>query len=152
MPRCKAPETLRVASRRIRSDFLPRRRVGESAGGVLGRTPQRRRIKETLQMGVFQQLAKGRRGVEGEQMVAPSEIVRGRNSGGRKVRAPQGRVVRNADCSGTVTAQDFGVRKVPQKRYRPDESRDKGEKARQELTSTLSDLGSLVNPTRSKTK
>jgi hypothetical protein len=30
----------RVASRRIRSDFLPRRRVGESARGVLGRTPQ----------------------------------------------------------------------------------------------------------------
>mgnify|MGYP003457678893 CR=1 FL=1 len=31
---------LRVASRRIRSDFLPRRRVGESARGVLERTPQ----------------------------------------------------------------------------------------------------------------
>ena len=39
--------TLRVASRRIRSDFLPRRRVGESARGVLGCTPQRRRIRET---------------------------------------------------------------------------------------------------------
>ncbi len=31
MPRCKAPEILRVASRRIRSDSLPRRRVGEPA-------------------------------------------------------------------------------------------------------------------------
>jgi len=31
---------LRVASRRIRSDILPRRRVGESARGVLGGTPQ----------------------------------------------------------------------------------------------------------------
>jgi hypothetical protein len=28
MPRRKAPEVLRVTSRRIRSDFLPRRRVG----------------------------------------------------------------------------------------------------------------------------
>ena len=58
MPRCKAPEILRVASRRIRSDFLPRRRVGESARGVLGSTPQRRRIRETQQMGVFQRPAK----------------------------------------------------------------------------------------------
>ena len=33
MLRCKAPEILRVASRRIRSDFLPRQRVGEPAGG-----------------------------------------------------------------------------------------------------------------------
>jgi hypothetical protein len=31
-------------------------------------------------------------------------------------------------------------------------SAGKGEKARQELTSTLSDQSSLVNPTRSKTK
>ncbi|MBP1695952.1 MAG: hypothetical protein H6Q48_1203 [Deltaproteobacteria bacterium] len=31
---------LRVASRRIRSDFLPRRRVGESARGVLRGTLQ----------------------------------------------------------------------------------------------------------------
>ena len=37
MPRCKAPEILRVASRRIRSDCLPRRRVGEPARGVLPR-------------------------------------------------------------------------------------------------------------------
>jgi hypothetical protein len=29
--RCKAPEMARVASRRIRSDFMPRRRVGEPA-------------------------------------------------------------------------------------------------------------------------
>jgi hypothetical protein len=36
-----APEILRVASRRIRSDFLPRRRVGESARGVLECTLQR---------------------------------------------------------------------------------------------------------------
>ena len=35
--------------------LLPRRRVGESARGVLGRTPQRRRMRETQQMGVFQQ-------------------------------------------------------------------------------------------------
>jgi DNA-binding PadR family transcriptional regulator len=39
-PRCKAPEILRVASRRIRSDILPRRRVSESARDVLGGTPQ----------------------------------------------------------------------------------------------------------------
>gem|GEM_PF-5294314 len=31
MPRYEAPEILRVASRRIRSDYLPRRRVGEPA-------------------------------------------------------------------------------------------------------------------------
>jgi hypothetical protein len=41
IPLAGAPEILRVASRRIRSDFLPRRRVGESARGVLGGTPQR---------------------------------------------------------------------------------------------------------------
>jgi hypothetical protein len=35
MFRCKAPEILRVAPRRIRSDIMPRRRVGESARGVL---------------------------------------------------------------------------------------------------------------------
>jgi len=35
MPRRKAPEILRVASRRIRSDILPRRRVGESAEAYL---------------------------------------------------------------------------------------------------------------------
>ena len=52
------------------------------------------------------------------------------NQEGRKVRAPQGRVVRNTDCPGTLTTQGFGVRKVPQKTYRPDESRDKGEKVR----------------------
>jgi hypothetical protein len=40
MPGYKAPEVLRVASRRIRSDILPRRRVGESARGVLCRTLQ----------------------------------------------------------------------------------------------------------------
>ncbi len=45
MPRCKAPEILRVVSRRIRSDFLPRREVGEPAGGVLGSTLQRRRVR-----------------------------------------------------------------------------------------------------------
>ena len=32
MAKCKAPEILRVASRRIRSDFLPRRQDGEAAG------------------------------------------------------------------------------------------------------------------------
>ena len=45
------------------------------------------------------------------------------NQEGRKVRAPQGWVVRNADCSETLTAQGFGVRKVPQKKYRPVEWR-----------------------------
>jgi hypothetical protein len=46
---------LRVASRRIRSDILSRRRDGESARGVLGCALQRRRMRGTLQMGVFQQ-------------------------------------------------------------------------------------------------
>jgi len=32
IPLAGAPEILRVASRRIRSDFLPRRRDGEAAG------------------------------------------------------------------------------------------------------------------------
>ncbi len=45
MPGCKAPEILRVASRRIRSDLLPRRRVGESARGVPECTSQRRRMR-----------------------------------------------------------------------------------------------------------
>src|SRR4030042_2347303 len=49
----QAGEILRVASRRIRSDFLPRRRVGEPARGVLGRTPPRRGMRETRHMGVF---------------------------------------------------------------------------------------------------
>jgi hypothetical protein len=40
MPGCKAPDILRVASRRIRSDILPRRRVGQSARGVLECTLQ----------------------------------------------------------------------------------------------------------------
>jgi len=35
IPFAGAPEILRVASRRIRSDFLPRRRVGEPARGLL---------------------------------------------------------------------------------------------------------------------
>jgi hypothetical protein len=48
-------------------------------------------------------------------------------------------VVRNADCSRFDRP---GIRKVPQKTYRPGESRDKGEKVRQELTSALSDWGS----------
>ena len=61
-------------------------------------------------------------------MAASPEIAG--NQEGRKVRAPQGRVVRNADCSGILTAEGFGVRKVPQKRYRPAERRDKGEKVR----------------------
>ena len=42
----QAGEILRVASRRIRSEFLPRRRVGEPARGVL---------QGTLQMGFFEQ-------------------------------------------------------------------------------------------------
>ena len=56
---------LRVASRRIRSDILPRRRVGESARAVLGGTPQRRGMRKTKQMGVFQQPRRlyGRSGV-----------------------------------------------------------------------------------------
>ena len=65
--RCKAPSLLRVASRRIRSDLLPRRRVGESDRGVLGGTPQRRRMRETRQMAIFQRPVKklaGGRGVE----------------------------------------------------------------------------------------
>ena len=48
---CKAPEILRVASRRIRSDILPRRRVGESARGVLGSTPQRLALLDESLMG-----------------------------------------------------------------------------------------------------
>jgi len=43
-------------------------------------------------------------------MVAGSKI---RNW--RKVRAPEGRVVANNDCPDM-----FGIRKVPQKRYRPE--------------------------------
>jgi hypothetical protein len=35
--------------------LLPRRRVSESARGVLGCTPQHRRTRETQQIGVFQQ-------------------------------------------------------------------------------------------------
>jgi hypothetical protein len=47
---------LRVASRRIRSDILPRLRVGESARGVLEvRRNDGRWMRETEQMGVFQQ-------------------------------------------------------------------------------------------------
>ncbi len=61
MPRCKAPEILRVASRRIRSDILPRRRVGESAKGVPGCTPQRQRMRATLQVGFFQHPVKSLR-------------------------------------------------------------------------------------------
>ena len=49
---------LRVASRRTRSDILPRRRVSESARGVLACTPHRRRMRGTPQMGVFQQPVK----------------------------------------------------------------------------------------------
>jgi hypothetical protein len=45
----------------------------------------------------FSRWRKERRGVEREQMVAPSE-----NQEGRKVRAPQGRVVRNADCPRSI--------------------------------------------------
>jgi len=47
MPRCKAPEILRSEA-------------------YIERTPQRRRIRETPQMGVFEQAAKERRGVERE--------------------------------------------------------------------------------------
>jgi hypothetical protein len=79
MPRYKAPEILRSEA-------------------YMESTPQRRRIRETQQMGVFQQAAKERRGVEGEQVVAPPEIMVSRDQEGRKVRAPQGRVVRNTDC------------------------------------------------------
>jgi len=68
MPRCKAPEILRVASRQIRSDILPRRRVGESARSVLERTPQRRRIRETPQMSVFQQPAKNHSKIEAKEL------------------------------------------------------------------------------------
>jgi hypothetical protein len=53
---------LRVVSRRIWSDFLPRRRVGELAIGVLGCTPQRRGTRaiprNAGQLGVFQHPAK----------------------------------------------------------------------------------------------
>ena len=41
---------------------------------------------------------------------------------GRKVRAPQGRVVRNPDCPAVeqvIGAASDGIRKVPQKRDRP---------------------------------
>ena len=41
-----------------KEQLLPRRRVGESARSVLGRTLQRRRMRETQQMGVFQQPAR----------------------------------------------------------------------------------------------
>jgi len=40
MPRRKARKIPGAASRRIRSDFFPRRQFGESATGVLGRAPQ----------------------------------------------------------------------------------------------------------------
>jgi len=59
-----APEILRVASRRIRSDVLPRRRVGESARGVPGCTLQRRRMRGTPQMAVFQQPASDKQAKE----------------------------------------------------------------------------------------
>ena len=62
MPRCEALEILRVASRRIRSDILPRRRDGEAAEPYLevrrnkpAPCLTRGRMKETQQMGVFQQ-------------------------------------------------------------------------------------------------
>ncbi len=59
MPRCEVPEVLRVASRRIRSDFLPRRRDGKAAGGVLKHTRQRQRARGIPRsaglMGAFQQ-------------------------------------------------------------------------------------------------
>jgi hypothetical protein len=61
----QAGEILRVASRRIRSDFLPRRRVGESAEAYLvvrcnKPVPclTRGRMRETQQMAIFQQPAK----------------------------------------------------------------------------------------------
>jgi hypothetical protein len=57
MPRCKVPEILRSEA-------------------YIECTLQRRRIRETPKMGVFQQAAKERRGVEREQMVAPPEIRR----------------------------------------------------------------------------
>ena len=39
----------------------------------------------------------GKGGLEGEEMAAPHHRPSGEVIGGRKVRAPQGRVVRNAD-------------------------------------------------------
>jgi hypothetical protein len=50
IPPAGAPEVLRVASRRIRSDILPRRRVGESARGVLGCTLQRLALLDKTQV------------------------------------------------------------------------------------------------------
>jgi len=66
--RCKAPEILRVALRRIRSDFLPRRRVGESARGVL---------RETQQMAFFQQPVR----VVREQAQIRQEVEEGKSQG-----------------------------------------------------------------------
>jgi hypothetical protein len=45
--------------------LLPRRQVGEPAGGVLGGTLQRRRIRGTPQMGVFQHPARPLSGQSG---------------------------------------------------------------------------------------
>jgi len=57
MPRCKAPEILRVGSRRIRSDILPRRRVGESARGVPWRYAAMTKDEGSKADGRFQQPA-----------------------------------------------------------------------------------------------
>lgn len=45
------------------------------------------------------------RGLEGDEMAAPHHLPKG-VIGGRKVRAPQGRVVRNADSSVSQEAED----------------------------------------------
>lgn len=65
---------------------------------------------------------------------------------GRKVRTSKGRVVANGDCPDFI-----GVRRVQQKVNRPPLV-DKGETARQELTSAMRECGSSVNPIRSKTE
>ena len=50
------------------------------------------------------QRKKERGEIEGEQVVAPHHILLSGMGEGRKVRAPQGRVVRNADCPREVVA------------------------------------------------
>ena len=46
----------------------------------------------------FQEISRKEGRIEGEPMVAPHNILLCRMREGRKVRAPQGRVVRNSDC------------------------------------------------------
>ena len=66
IPFAGAPETLRVVSRRVRSDFLPRRRVGETATTRTWRyaaTTKGLLAGETTQMGIFQQPAGKKAGI-----------------------------------------------------------------------------------------